>query len=99
MADAVAVGEAGDFGIVIEKTMEELSGDITRRVAVPTIGIGASAACDGQILVTDDIVGMFPDFRPKFAKRYADLGDAYTAAVRSYAEEVDRKSTRLNSSH
>ncbi|MFN4090484.1 MAG: 3-methyl-2-oxobutanoate hydroxymethyltransferase [Alphaproteobacteria bacterium] len=88
MADAIAVAEAGAFGIVIEKTLEELSGDITRRVAVPTIGIGASAVCDGQILVTDDLVGMFPDFRPKFVKRYAELGEAYTAAVRAYAEDV-----------
>ena len=88
MADAVAVAEAGAFGIVIEKTMEELSEAITRRVAVPTIGIGASVTCDGQILVTDDVVGMFPDFRPKFVKRYADLGQAYTTAIRSYAEDV-----------
>lgn len=88
MADAVAVADAGAFGIVIEKTMEELSGEITRRVAVPTIGIGASVSCDGQILVTDDVVGMFPDFRPKFVKRYAMLGDAYAEAVRGYAADV-----------
>ncbi len=88
MADAIAVAEAGAFGIVIEKTVEELSGAITQRVPVPTIGIGASVVCDGQILVTDDVVGMFPDFRPKFVKRYAELGDAYTQAVRQYAEDV-----------
>ena len=88
MADAVAVAEAGAFGIVIEKTMEELSGEITRRVPIPTIGIGASVSCDGQILVTDDVVGMFPDFRPKFVKRYAMLGDAYAEAVRGYAADV-----------
>lgn len=88
MADAVAVAEAGAFGIVIEKTMAELSDEITRRVAVPTIGIGASVSCDGQILVTDDVVGMFPDFRPKFVKRYAALGDAYAEAVRGYAADV-----------
>lgn len=88
MADAVAVADAGAFGIVIEKTVEELSAEITRRVPVPTIGIGASVSCDGQILVTDDVVGMFPDFRPKFVKRYASLGDAYTVAVKDYAADV-----------
>jgi 3-methyl-2-oxobutanoate hydroxymethyltransferase len=75
IADAEAIADAGAFAIVIEGTMEPVAREITRRVAVPTIGIGASPDCDGQILVTDDLVGMFTDFKPKFVKRYANLGE------------------------
>lgn len=88
IADARAVADAGAFSIVIEKTAEETSRAITEAVAVPTIGIGASAACDGQILVVDDILGMFTDFRPKFAKAYAELAVSAEAAIGQYAEEV-----------
>ncbi len=87
-ADAEAVAEAGAFAIVVEKVMLEVGREMTRRVPVPTIGIGAGAACDGQILVTEDLIGMFPDFRPKFVKRYAALGDRVTEAVRQYGQEV-----------
>ena len=68
--------------------MESLARQITEDVAVPTIGIGASPACDGQVLVTDDLLGLFSDFQPKFVKRYAQLGDAVGAAAAEYAADV-----------
>lgn len=86
--DAEAVTEAGAFGVVIEKTVESLAREITARIPVPTIGIGASPACDGQILVIDDVLGMFPDFRPKFVRQYAELGDAAAGAIDAYAADV-----------
>ncbi|WP_425514357.1 3-methyl-2-oxobutanoate hydroxymethyltransferase [Azospirillum soli] len=87
-ADAQAIADAGAFSIVIEGTMESLARQITEDVAVPTIGIGASPACDGQVLVTDDLLGLFSDFQPKFVKRYAQLGDAVGAAAAEYAADV-----------
>jgi 3-methyl-2-oxobutanoate hydroxymethyltransferase len=86
--DAEAVAEAGAFAVVIEKTVEPLARDITERIAVPTIGIGASPACDGQILVIDDVLGMFPDFRPKFVRQYAELGEAAALAIDAYGADV-----------
>jgi len=86
--DAQAVAEAGAFAVVLEKVPESLAARITQDVAIPTIGIGASAACDGQILVVDDMLGAFADFRPKFVKRYAELGDAADRAIAAYAAEV-----------
>ncbi|MEE8393193.1 MAG: 3-methyl-2-oxobutanoate hydroxymethyltransferase, partial [Rhodospirillales bacterium] len=74
MADAKAVDQSGAFAMVIEGTFEPLAREITKTVKVPTIGIGASPACDGQILVTEDLVGLFTDFKPRFVKRYAELG-------------------------
>jgi len=88
MADAHAISDAGAFGIVIEKSAEPISREITAAVPAPTIGIGASPACDGQILVVDDILGLFPDFRPKFAKVYAELAEAADVAIGAYAGEV-----------
>jgi len=88
LADAEAIADAGAFAIVIEGTVEPLARRITERVAVPTIGIGASPACDGQILVTDDVLGVFSDFTPTFVKRYAELGDEIEDAARAYAEDV-----------
>jgi len=88
MADAVAVDEAGAFSVVIEKTAEPLSRAISERIAAPTIGIGASVACDGQILVIDDVIGLFTAFRPKFVKRYAEVANPIAAAARNYAAEV-----------
>ena len=88
LADAKAVEEAGAFALVIEGTMEQLARDITESVDIPTIGIGASAACDGQILVTEDLVGLFMDFTPKFVKRYALLGEQIEASAKAYAEDV-----------
>ncbi len=87
-ADAEAIADAGAFALVIEGTMEHVARDITQRVAVPTVGIGASPDCDGQILVTDDLVGMFTGFKPKFVKRYAELGADLAAAAAAYAADV-----------
>lgn len=86
--DALAVVEAGAFSVVLEKVPEPLARRITEEIAVPTIGIGASSACDGQILVVDDMLGLFGDFRPKFVKRYAELGEAAEAAIVAYAQDV-----------
>lgn len=86
--DAFAVAEAGAFSVVLEKIPEGLARSITEQIAIPTIGIGASPACDGQILVVDDMLGMFADFRPKFVKRYAEFGAAADRAITDYAEEV-----------
>ncbi|MEO9865704.1 MAG: 3-methyl-2-oxobutanoate hydroxymethyltransferase [Yoonia sp.] len=88
MADAVAVAEAGAFAVVLEKVPETLADEVTTQVDIPTIGIGASAGCDGQILVVDDMLGMFTAFKAKFVKRYAHLADDGEAAIAAYAEEV-----------
>ncbi len=86
--DAKAVSDAGAFCIVLEKVTEPLARAITEAIVIPTIGIGASAACDGQILVIDDVLGIFTDFRPKFVKRYAELGRDAETAISAYAKEV-----------
>ncbi len=88
ITDAKAVAKAGAFCVVVEGTVEPVARTITETIDVPTIGIGASVACDGQVLVTEDILGLFSDFTPKFVKRYADLGDAVSKAVGQYADEV-----------
>lgn len=88
IADANAVSEAGAFAVVLEKVPESLADQITSNVAIPTIGIGASANCDGQILVVDDMLGLFTAFKAKFVKRYAHLGDDARNAVQAYADEV-----------
>lgn len=88
IADAVAIAEAGAFSIVIEGTVEPVARTITERVPVPTIGIGASPACDGQILVTDDVLGVFTEFTPRFVKRYAELAPLIAAAAEAYAADV-----------
>jgi 3-methyl-2-oxobutanoate hydroxymethyltransferase len=85
--DAKAVADAGAFSFVIEAVAEPLAAKITRSVAVPTIGIGASAACDGQVLVLEDMLGLSP-WTPKFVKRYGDLGPAIQAAIEAYAADV-----------
>lgn len=86
--DARAVAGAGAFALVIEGTTRTLAAALTRASPVPTIGIGAAPECDGQILVSDDMLGLFTDFTPRFVKRYADLGAAVSAAARVYAEDV-----------
>ena len=86
-ADAKAVAEAGAFAVVIEAVAEPLGRRITGQVAIPTIGIGASAACDGQILVLEDMLGLSPRV-PKFVKRYGQLGPGIEAAISEYAKEV-----------
>jgi 3-methyl-2-oxobutanoate hydroxymethyltransferase len=87
LADARAVDRAGAFCIVVEGVLEGLANAITREVAAPVIGIGASAECDGQVLVIDDMLGMF-ERTPRFVKRYDDLAARIGEAARSYAEEV-----------
>ncbi len=88
LADAHAVTDAGAFCLVLEKIPQTLADQITGEVAIPTVGIGASAGCDGQILVVDDMLGLFTDFKPKFVKRYGDLGSAAETAIAAYAAEV-----------
>lgn len=87
-ADANAVAKAGAFAVVIEKIPTGLADKITREIPIPTIGIGAGVQCDGQVLVLDDMLGLFTAFKPKFVKRYAALGQDGEAAIKSYAEEV-----------
>lgn len=87
-SDAAAVSGAGAFAIVIEGTVEEIAREITSSVTASTIGIGASVACDGQILVSDDMLGLFDDFTPRFVKRYDDLGRRIDEAIKAYASEV-----------
>ncbi|MCA0872533.1 3-methyl-2-oxobutanoate hydroxymethyltransferase [Seohaeicola saemankumensis] len=86
--DARAVADAGAFAVVLEKIPASLADRITADVEIPTIGIGASAGCDGQILVVDDMLGMFTAFKPKFVKRYAELGQTAEQAVSAYAADV-----------
>jgi 3-methyl-2-oxobutanoate hydroxymethyltransferase len=86
-ADAMAVSDAGAFALVIEAVAEPLARRITQQVAIPTIGIGASAACDGQILVLEDMLGLSPRV-PKFVRRYGDLGPGIEAAISAYAGDV-----------
>lgn len=88
MQDALAVEAAGAFSVVLEKVPMGLAARITQRLSIPTIGIGAGAACDGQVLVVDDMLGFFTEFRPKFVKRYADLGALASEAIADYAAEV-----------
>lgn len=86
--DARAVAEAGAFSMVVEGTVEDVAARLTETVAVPTIGIGASVACDGQVLVTEDVLGLFTDFTPRFVRRYADLAGAVEEAAAAYAADV-----------
>ena len=88
MADAVAIAEAGAFSIVVEGVMEQVAQAITARIPVPTIGIGASADCDGQVLVAEDMLGLFGAFKPRFVKRYAELAGDISTAAASYAADV-----------
>lgn len=91
LGDAKAVAEAGAFAVVLEGVMEELANEITRAVPIPTIGIGASAQCDGQVLVTEDMLGLF-ERTPRFVKRYDDLATRIGEAVAAYAGEVRARS-------
>jgi 3-methyl-2-oxobutanoate hydroxymethyltransferase len=85
--DALAVAQAGAFSVVIEAVAEPLARQLTEKVTIPTIGIGASAACDGQVLVMEDMLGLTPRV-PKFVKRYGDLGPSIEKAMADYAREV-----------
>jgi 3-methyl-2-oxobutanoate hydroxymethyltransferase len=86
--DALAISDAGAFAIVIEGVIQNLAAEITHEIPIVTIGIGASAECDGQVLVTEDIIGMFTEFTPKFVKRFAEVGDEIGRAAAEYAKEV-----------
>ncbi len=87
LAEAEAAADAGAFCVVVEGVAEALAGRITQNLAIPTIGIGASGGCDGQVLVTEDMLGLF-DWTPKFVRRYADLRGDIAKAVRAYSDDV-----------
>ena len=86
--DAEVLQEAGAFAVVLEKVPGELAREVTERLHIPTIGIGAGPHCDGQILVTQDMLGLFERFRPKFVRRYAELGRLAREAVAQYSQDV-----------
>lgn len=86
--DAIALERAGVFAVVLEKIPAELAGRISESLEIPTIGIGAGPGCDGQILVTHDMLGIFTKFRPRFVRRYAELRDTMAAAFRAYRGDV-----------
>jgi 3-methyl-2-oxobutanoate hydroxymethyltransferase len=88
VADAVALGEAGCFGIVLEGVPDVLADRVTAEISVPTIGIGAGGGCDGQVLVLHDLLGMSKRPAPKFVRRYAEVGEIVTSAVAQYAADV-----------
>lgn len=90
LEEAKATAAAGAFAVVVEGVAEGLAREITETIAVPTIGIGASAGCDGQILVTDDMLGLF-DWTPKFVRRYADLRGEISKAIAGYADDVRQR--------
>ena len=92
MTDAQAVADAGAFSVVLEKVPATLADEITAAIPIPTIGIGASAGCDGQILVVDDMLGLFTKFKAKFVKRYGELAADGEAAIAAYAAEVRDRS-------
>ena len=86
--DALAVQEAGAFAVVLECIPAKLADIITKKLSIPTIGIGAGAGCDGQILVYQDMLGMFSDYVPKFVKRFAEVGEVMKAGFNDYIKEV-----------
>jgi len=88
MRDAIAVEEAGAFSVVLECVPERVAQQITEKLSIPTIGIGAGRFCDGQVLVFHDMVGLFDRFRPKFVKQYANVWPTILDAVKAYAREV-----------
>lgn len=89
--DATAAAEAGAFSIVLELIPREIAAEITERLPIPTIGIGAGPACDGQVLVTPDMLGIFTKFRPRFVRRYAELGQQMADAFARYRTDVKQR--------
>jgi 3-methyl-2-oxobutanoate hydroxymethyltransferase len=89
--DALAVEEAGAFAVVLESMPLDLAQEITARLTIPTIGIGAGSHCDGQVLVIHDMLGLFEDFTPKFVKRYADIRAVMNGAVKEFIGEVKER--------
>lgn len=98
LQDARGLEQAGAFAIVLEGVPADLATEVTQAVRIPTIGIGAGAGCDGQVLVCYDLLGLFSEFTPKFVKRYAELGKAVTAATAAYVHEV-REGTFPDEAH
>ncbi len=88
LSDARALEEAGAFALVLEAIPPDLAEEVTREIGIPTIGIGAGAGCDGQVLVCTDLLGMVRGHTPRFAKRFTELGDAIVGAVQTYVTEV-----------
>lgn len=88
LEDAIAVQEAGAFAVVLEGIPKKLADLATEKLTIPTIGIGAGNGCDGQVIVYQDMLGMFSDFTPKFVKRYAETGEMMKRAFREYIEEI-----------
>ncbi len=88
LKDARATADAGAFAVVLEKIPRELAGEITHSIPIPTIGIGAGPDCDGQVLVTPDLLGLFTDFKARFVRRYAELGEISARAFRAYIDDV-----------
>jgi 3-methyl-2-oxobutanoate hydroxymethyltransferase len=86
--DARAVERAGAFAVVLECVPAKLAERVSKELSIPTIGIGAGAGCDGQVLVYQDMLGMFTDFKPKFVKHFANVGEQMTAAFKAYDQEV-----------
>ncbi len=91
LEDAIAIEKAGAFAVVIEGVVEKLASDVTRKLKIPVIGIGGSVECDGQILVSEDMAGLFTDFKPKFVKRYGNIADELAKAAHGYADEVKKR--------
>lgn len=89
LADALAIEEAGAYAVVLEGIPADLARTITQRLRIPTIGIGAGIDCDGQVLVLQDLLGLNVDFKPRFVKHFANLGEAVRGAVGKFAEEVN----------
>lgn len=88
LEDAKAIEKAGAFAVVLEGIPKKLADLITKELHIPTIGIGAGNGCDGQVLVYQDLLGMFSDFTPKFVKRYAEVGEVMKNAFKQYFEEI-----------
>lgn len=90
IADAKAAESAGAFAIVLEMVVADIAQAVTEAVSIPTIGIGAGPGCDGQVLVLNDMLGLTPDFHPKFLKKYADLHSVVTQGIQEYIDEVEQ---------
>ena len=88
LKEAKALEEAGVFSVVLEMVQTDIAKDVTDALKIPTIGIGAGPYCDGQVLVINDMLGMYEDFKPKFVKRYANVNDEIRKAVKAYKKEV-----------
>jgi 3-methyl-2-oxobutanoate hydroxymethyltransferase len=91
LEDALALQEAGCFSIVLEAVPAQLAALISQKLEIPTIGIGAGAGCDGQVLVIHDLLGLFDRFTPRFVKQYLALHESIVQALRSYREDVEAR--------